>query len=116
MMVAGPVWRMLAGSPGFFTRYWLWAGAFHGSWAGAFGAFGDQQGGDVGQVFGVVQGAEDAAGLGCEHGGLAGLLPETAWHRLPQGRHAHDGADRRGLMLRRHSGPENPAHVGCPGS
>src|SRR5664279_1055111 len=24
MMVAGPVWRMLAGSPGFFTRYWLW--------------------------------------------------------------------------------------------
>jgi hypothetical protein len=37
---------------GFLDAVLVVAGAFHGSWAGAFGAFGDQQGGDVGQVFG----------------------------------------------------------------
>src|SRR6478736_5430422 len=28
MMVAGARWRVLAGSPGFLTRYWLWRPRF----------------------------------------------------------------------------------------
>src|SRR5450755_4110691 len=28
MIVAARVWRMLAGSPGFLTRYWLWRARF----------------------------------------------------------------------------------------
>lgn len=28
MMVAGRVWRLLAGSPGFLIRYWLWRARF----------------------------------------------------------------------------------------
>ena len=52
MIVAGRVWRMLAGSPGVLDAVFVVADAFHCSRTGAFGAVGDQQGGDFGQVVG----------------------------------------------------------------